>query len=56
MTKAAIKKITLINFIKYKMEYGGDTKEEIDKVMKMAKKMSYKALHEWAIQNDFIDY
>ena len=56
MTKTEIKKASLINFIKYKMEHGGDTKEEIDKVMKMAKKISYKALHEWAVRNDFIDY
>ena len=56
MTKTKIKKMTLINFIKSKMEHGGDTKEEIDNVIKMAKKMSYKALHEWAIRNDFIDY
>ena len=39
MTKTEMKKASLINFIKYKMEHGGDTKEEIDKVMKMAKKM-----------------
>ena len=30
MTKTEMKKASLINFIKYKMEYGGDTKEEID--------------------------
>ena len=56
MTKTEMKKASLINFIKSKMEHGGDNQAEIDKVMKMAKKMSYKALHEWAIQNDFIDY
>ena len=56
MTKTEMKKASLINFIKYKMENGGDTPSEIDKVMKMAKEMSYKALHEWAVRNDFIDY
>ena len=56
MTKTEMKKASLISFIKWKMENGGDTPAEIDKVMKMAKKMSYKALHEWAVRNDFIDY
>ena len=56
MTKTERKKASLMNFIKWKMQNGGDTKEEVDKVIKMAKKMSYKALHEWAVRNDFIDY
>lgn len=56
MTKTEIKKLSLINFIKWKMDSAGDTQCEKDRVMKLCKKLSYKALREWAINNDFIDY
>ena len=38
MTKTEMKKASLINFIKYKMEHGGDTEEEVDKVMESGRK------------------
>lgn len=56
MTKTEIKKLSLINFIKLKMESAGETQSEKERVMKLCKKLSYKALREWAIRNDFIDY
>ena len=56
MTKTQMKKESLINFIRCKMEQGGDTAEEIKTTIAKLKKMSYKALKEWAIANDFIDY
>lgn len=55
MTKVQIKKETLLRFIEEKMECGGDSKEEISSTMKKLKKMSYKALKEWAVVHDFID-
>lgn len=56
MTPTERKKESLINFIRWKMENGGDTMTEIYETMKKLKKMSYKALKSWAIANDFIDY
>lgn len=56
MTATEMKKECLLNFIEDKMKWGGDTKEEIAKTIAKLKKMSYKAAHEWAIVNDFIDY
>ena len=56
MTKTEIKKLNLINFIKWKMENANETQAEKERVLKLCKKMSYKALHSWAIANDFIDY
>lgn len=56
MTPTQAKKESLIKFIRYKMEKGGDTFTEICETMKKLKKMSYKALREWAIVHDFIDY
>lgn len=56
MTKTEIKKMSLINFIKWKMEQAGELKCEQERVMKLCKKLSYKALKQWAINNDFIDY
>ena len=55
MTATQMKKESLLNFIRYKMERGGDTLTEIVTTMAKLKKMSYKALHEWAIIHDFID-
>ena len=56
MTPTQMKKESLIKFIRWKMEHGGDTLTEIHETMQKLKKMSYKALKEWAIYNDFIDY
>lgn len=56
MTKTEMKKLSLINFIKWKMDNANEPQCEKDRVMKLCKKLSYKALHEWAIRNDFIDY
>ena len=56
MTRTEMKKKSLLDFIRWKMEHGGDTMTEIRETMTKLKKMSYKALHEWAIANDFIDY
>ena len=51
-----MKKKSLLDFIRWKMEHGGDSFTEICETMNKLKKLSYKALHEWAIHNDFIDY
>ena len=56
MTNTERKKQELISWIKYKMQKGGDGFTEICKTIERCKKMSYKALKEWAINNDFIDY
>ena len=56
MTPTQAKKESLINFIRWKMENGGDTLTEIRETIAKLKKMSYKALREWAIIHDFIDY
>lgn len=56
MTKTDIKKQTLLNFIKWKMSKSGETEQEQEEILKRCRKMSYRALHIWAIRNDFIDY
>jgi hypothetical protein len=56
MTKTQAKKESLINFIRWKMEQGGDSLYEIHDTITKLKKMSYKAVHEYAIYHDFIDY
>ena len=56
MTKTEIKKQTLLNFIKWKMSKSGETEQEQEEILKRCRKMSYRALHIWAIRNDFIDY
>ena len=55
MSVIDMKKATLINFIKYKMEMSGDSEKEIAKIVKKLKTMSYRALERYAIINDFID-
>lgn len=55
MTPVQMKKESLLNFIDYKMKRGGDTEEERKSTINKLKKMSYKALNEWAIAHDFID-
>ena len=55
MTPTQRKKESLIEFIRWKMQNGGDSMTEIRETMAKLKKMSYKALHEWAIIHDFID-
>ena len=56
MTKTEMKKQSLLNFIEWKMSHSGETKEEQEEILKKCKKMSYKALHRYAVVNDFIDY
>lgn len=56
MTNTERKKQELISWIRYKMQKSGDGFTEIFKTIERCKKMSYKALKEWAINNDFIDY
>ena len=55
ITKIEIKKLSLINHIKNKMDNANELQCEKDRVLKLCKKMSYKALHKWAVMNDFID-
>ena len=55
MTNTQIKKETLLRFIANKMKWS-DTPQEVKATMDKLKKLSYKALKEWAIINDFIDY
>lgn len=50
------KKQQLINFMKWKMSNSGETEEEQQAILRKCEKMSYKALHNYAIMNDFIDY
>jgi hypothetical protein len=50
------KKENLINFIKWKMSHSGETEKEQEAILKYCRKLSYKALHEYAVRNDFIDY
>ena len=56
MNRTEIKKQELLNFIQWKMSHSGETKQEQEETLKKCKKMSYKALHMWAVRNDFIDY
>lgn len=54
--KNELKKQSLLKFIIYKLERAGESQEEINEMTDLCKKMSYKALREFAIQNDFVDY
>lgn len=54
--KNELKKQSLLKFIIYKLEKAGESQEEINEMTDLCKKMSYKALREFAIQNDFVDY
>lgn len=54
--KNELKKQSLLRFIIYKLEMAGESQEEINEMTDLCKKMSYKALREFAIQNDFVDY
>ena len=56
MTKTEMKKKQLIDWIRYKMERAGESFTDTCKTIEKCRKMSYKALHSWAINNDFIDY
>lgn len=50
------KKNELLSIIAWKLSRGSETKPEAEKIMRECRKMSYKALHEFAVRNDFIDY
>ena len=50
------KKRSLLEFMEWKMSHSGETKEEIEETLNKCRKMSYKALHRYAVLNDFIDY
>lgn len=54
MKQTEIKKQSLINFISWKLR--SETQEDYNRIMEQCKKMSYRALHQWAVNNDFIDY
>ena len=56
MTKTEMKKQTLLNFIKFKLSNSGETEQEQNEILKRCRNMSYRELHKWAIENDFIDY
>lgn len=49
------KKEELIKFIAWKMSHGSETKDEAEEIMRKCRKMSYKELHAYAVQHDFID-
>ena len=53
MTRTEAKKQELLNFIKWKIRFF--TEQEQKETLQKCKNMSYKALREWAIRNDFID-